>query len=90
MSELTETQWDEFLNQYPDAHLLQTSAWGVLKAAFGWRSLRIAVGGIGAQVLFRRLPLGYSLAYLPKGPVCAASAEASAAWSAPTRPLMRA
>jgi len=26
-------------------------------------------GGAGAQVLFRRLPLGFSIAYIPKGPI---------------------
>jgi lipid II:glycine glycyltransferase (peptidoglycan interpeptide bridge formation enzyme) len=61
--------WDRFLTAYPDAHLLQTSAWGELKAGFGWRAERIAVGETGAQVLFRRLPLGLSLAYIPKGPL---------------------
>ena len=25
--------------------------------------------GVGAQILFRRLPVGFSVAYIPKGPV---------------------
>jgi lipid II:glycine glycyltransferase (peptidoglycan interpeptide bridge formation enzyme) len=54
--------------------LLQTWAWGELKARFGWRVTRLAVaeeGRIlaGAQLLFRPLPLGFSLAYIPKGPL---------------------
>lgn len=69
MQLLSASEWDDFLAGYPDAHILQSSAWGELKAAFGWRSLRLRVGDTGAQVLFRRLPLGISLAYLPKGPV---------------------
>jgi len=37
------------------------------------------VGDAGAQVLFRRLPLGFTLAYLPKGPV---GADWTALWPA--------
>jgi lipid II:glycine glycyltransferase (peptidoglycan interpeptide bridge formation enzyme) len=66
-------EWQAFLDCHPDAHLLQTAAWGELKAAFGWRPLRWLTERdgvrLGAQVLLRSLPLGYSLAYLPKGPV---------------------
>jgi len=69
MAILTALEWDRFLAQYPDAHLLQTSAWGQFKAEFGWRVRRVRVGEAGAQVLFRSLPLGLSLAYIPKGPV---------------------
>ncbi|MBM3144219.1 MAG: peptidoglycan bridge formation glycyltransferase FemA/FemB family protein [Chloroflexi bacterium] len=66
---LTPEDWDCFLRQYPDAHFLQTSAWAELKAIFGWESARVADGENGAQVLFRRLPMGVSLAYIPKGPL---------------------
>ncbi|MGQ9585035.1 MAG: lipid II:glycine glycyltransferase FemX [Anaerolineae bacterium] len=53
---------------------MQTSRWAALKARFGWSSCLVEwVEGAevvaGAQVLFRRLPLGRSLAYVPKGPV---------------------
>ena len=69
MPEITKTDWNEFLNKYPQAHLLQQSAWGEVKAAFGWQPIWIRSGEVGAQVLFRSLPLGYTLAYIPKGPV---------------------
>ena len=74
MPELNASEWDTFLGSYPNAHLLQTAAWGELKASFGWQVARLAVGQgssaqTGAQVLFRRLPLGFSLAYIAKGPV---------------------
>lgn len=69
MKELSEAQWDAALSQVPEAHLLQTNGWGTLKNAYGWRALRIADECFGAQILFRALPLGYSLAYLPKGPL---------------------
>jgi len=65
----TISEWDRLINQVPDAHVLQSSCWGELKAAFGWRVVRVVHEGCGAQILFRRLPLGLSLAYIPKGPV---------------------
>ena len=61
--------WNLFLRQYPDAHLLQQGEWGKLKADFDWEPVYIVHGDTGAQILFRSLPLGFSLAYLPKGPV---------------------
>lgn len=66
---VTAQQWDEFLARYPNAHLLQASAWGDFKAEFGWRVERVIAGQAGAQILFRPLPLGFTLAYVPKGPV---------------------
>ncbi|NUM46800.1 MAG: peptidoglycan bridge formation glycyltransferase FemA/FemB family protein, partial [Anaerolineales bacterium] len=33
---VTSTTWDQFLTAHPNAHLLQTTAWAQLKAAFGW------------------------------------------------------
>lgn len=49
--------------------MLQTGAWGELKRPFDWQPERLRVGECGAQVLFRRLPLGLTIAYLPWGPV---------------------
>jgi lipid II:glycine glycyltransferase (peptidoglycan interpeptide bridge formation enzyme) len=69
MPELTLVKWNEFLKKFPEAHLLQTGEWGELKSAFGWDAIWIAGDGIGAQILFRRLPLGLTFAYIPKGPV---------------------
>lgn len=69
MTELTSQQWDQFLENYPEAHLLQTSRWGKLKSGFNWNPVYIRSEEAGAQVLFRELPLGFSLAYLPKGPI---------------------
>jgi peptidoglycan pentaglycine glycine transferase (the first glycine) len=67
MPEVSLTDWNQFLQRYPDAHLLQTGEWGELKSAFGWKPVRIiSDDGAGAQILFRRLPLGLTLAYMPK------------------------
>jgi lipid II:glycine glycyltransferase (peptidoglycan interpeptide bridge formation enzyme) len=69
MTHVSPQGWQIFLNQHPNAHLLQTRAWGELKSEFGWQVERLVAGESGAQVLFRSLPLGLSLAYLPRGPV---------------------
>jgi lipid II:glycine glycyltransferase (peptidoglycan interpeptide bridge formation enzyme) len=69
MSLISPSEWDQFLAGYPEAHLLQTSAWGELKSNFGWRVERVRVGQNGAQILFRKLPLGFSIGYIAKGPI---------------------
>jgi lipid II:glycine glycyltransferase (peptidoglycan interpeptide bridge formation enzyme) len=45
---------------------LQTGEWGELKSAFGWAVVRLIVGEAGAQILFRKLPLGLTAGYVPK------------------------
>jgi lipid II:glycine glycyltransferase (peptidoglycan interpeptide bridge formation enzyme) len=67
------TSWDDFLTER-HGHLLQSSGWGELKTRFGWTAFRLAlvrdsVLVAGAQILFRRLPVGMLLAYVPRGPV---------------------
>lgn len=62
-------QWTGFLQDHPEAHLLQAAEWGELKEGFGWKAFRVINQASGAQILFRRLPLGFTIAYLPKGPV---------------------
>ena len=69
MPVLTFEEWTQFTNRYPDAHLLQQAAWGKLKSDFGWQPVYLAEGETGAQVLFRSLPFGFSIAYIPKGPL---------------------
>jgi peptidoglycan pentaglycine glycine transferase (the first glycine) len=64
--------WDRRIAEHPDGHVLQSWAWGELKARFGWRPVRVSVPGAAAQVLFRRLPAGLgSLGYVPRGPALA-------------------
>lgn len=73
MPQVTAQEWASFLEGFPDAHLLQTPLWGELKTAFGWQAAYLIYGSqgqqIGAQILFHPLPLGFRLAYIPKGPV---------------------
>src|SRR5215467_11528807 len=73
-------QWDHFVNNHPNGHLLQSWGWGELKASVGWHPLRFALWDTQrqqmvavAQVLRRgikHIPLWAGhLAYIPKGPV---------------------
>jgi len=67
-------EWDQFCTTHPDGHLLQSTAWGALKSRFGWSDERIALYEkdeiqAGAQVLFRPILAGLTLAYVPKGPL---------------------
>ena len=66
MSEVSLAEWNQFLQGHPDTHLLQTGEWGELKSAFGWEAVRVISGTAGAQILFRKLPLGFTIAYIPK------------------------
>jgi len=88
MTEISEAEWHDFLSHHRDAHILQTGAWGDLKSAFGWDVVRVIVDGnqgsqssiVGAQILFKRLPLGLTIAYLPRGPVGGYSEDSWLAW----------
>jgi lipid II:glycine glycyltransferase (peptidoglycan interpeptide bridge formation enzyme) len=60
------TDWNQFLSRHPNAHLLQTGEWGELKRAFGWEPVRIINEEAGVQILFRKLPLGFTIGYIPK------------------------
>ena len=70
------SDWNRFLLEHPTAHVLQTGEWGELKSAFGWKPIRLITGDVGVQILFRRLPLGFTVGYIPKGPVCKNPASA--------------
>jgi lipid II:glycine glycyltransferase (peptidoglycan interpeptide bridge formation enzyme) len=66
---LSLTEWEQFISRYPDAHIMQAGEWGQLKTGFGWKAVRVANNSAGAQILFRKLPMGLTIAYIPKGPV---------------------
>lgn len=75
MPEVNLTDWNRFLESHPNAHLLQMGEWGELKKDFGWKPVRIVSTSsthrilnneVGCQILFRRLPLGLTLGYMPK------------------------
>jgi lipid II:glycine glycyltransferase (peptidoglycan interpeptide bridge formation enzyme) len=68
--------WDDLVVATGRPHILQTVAWSNVKAATGWSTQRYVIGddeggervGI-AQVLTKRLPLGITVAYTPRGPL---------------------
>jgi peptidoglycan pentaglycine glycine transferase (the first glycine) len=69
-----QSSWEGFVARHSNSHLLQTWAWGDLKSRFGWQAVRLGMseGGrliAGTQVLLRRLPGGWNMAYVPKGPL---------------------
>jgi lipid II:glycine glycyltransferase (peptidoglycan interpeptide bridge formation enzyme) len=68
-------RWDELVVATAWPHILQSTAWGQIKEATGWTPRRFVLDddhgtrlGI-AQVLIRKLPLGVSIAYAPRGPL---------------------
>jgi lipid II:glycine glycyltransferase (peptidoglycan interpeptide bridge formation enzyme) len=69
MPQLSASAWASFLARHPQAHLLQSESWGNFKGEFGWDPVRIGNDRVGVQLLFRRIPLGFSIAYIPRGPV---------------------
>jgi peptidoglycan pentaglycine glycine transferase (the first glycine) len=65
--------WFDFV-QGANGNFLQSPAWGEAKAKWGWIPRRVGVESkgtliAGAQVLFRTLPLGFSIAYIPRAPI---------------------
>jgi len=73
MSEISLLNWNIFIDRFPNAHFMQSGQWGELKSSFGWEPARFIDGHVGAQLLFRKLPLGLTIAYMPKGPIGTAS-----------------
>ncbi|HJR78830.1 MAG TPA: peptidoglycan bridge formation glycyltransferase FemA/FemB family protein [Anaerolineales bacterium] len=37
-----------------------------MKSEFGWKPVRVITGNVGVQILFRKLPLGFTIGYIPK------------------------
>ncbi len=66
MPQVSFAEWQNFLKKKPAVHVLQMAEWGELKSCFGWEVRRIVSGDDGLQLLFRRLPLGFTIAYAPR------------------------
>lgn len=71
--EASDFEWDEFVERVVGGHHLQTSLWAQVKAAHGWRPLRLCLRWnrkivAGAQLLVRPLRVG-AIAYCPRGPL---------------------
>ncbi len=83
------SEWDIFVRQHPRAHVLQQSAWGQLKRAYGWQYCRVALTPMdssaivaGAQVLYRSVSKLGSMAYLPMGPLVTHDDQWTPLWNA--------
>ncbi len=75
--ETSPAAWQAALGQLPNAHALQSWAWGQFKSRWGWEAMpmTLAVAGnrreplAAALVLKRRIPrLPFCILYVPKGP----------------------
>ncbi len=64
----TAAGWDVFVQSHPQAHILQSAAWGQLKTDNSWQAETVQAGAAGALVLIRGA-LGLRLAYVPRGPL---------------------
>lgn len=69
MSIVNKQLWGDFTASNPNVHILQTPQWGDLKSEFGWMPRYLISEDAGAQILFRKLPMGLTIAYIPKGPI---------------------
>src|SRR3989442_11492824 len=62
--------WDRDAVRSRFGHVLQSEAWGRIRATQGWTPEELRVGDTlpVALVLWRRLPLGQTIGYVPRGP----------------------
>ncbi len=61
-------EWEQFTQNYPNVHILQSSGWGRLKEHYGWNVSHLIEWNWGAQILVKQLGI-FRFAYIPKGPV---------------------
>ncbi len=68
---LDDASWDRDAVRSRDGHVLQSAAWGRIRESQGWRVERLRIGDPlpVALVLWKELPAGLRLAYVPRGPV---------------------
>ena len=66
-------EMDHFVRSHCNGHFMQATAWAQVKTFWDWRGITVyQQNRIAASVgvLIRRLPLGFSLLYAPRGPIC--------------------
>ncbi|MEA5026674.1 MAG: peptidoglycan bridge formation glycyltransferase FemA/FemB family protein [Erysipelotrichaceae bacterium] len=69
---LTVEEYDRFASSHPLYNIYQSSAWAVVKKEWNHRFVGIYDQNqlvLASLVLYRKLPLKYTLFYLPKGPL---------------------
>ena len=74
LDETHKAEWNALVAEEGSFSLKQSWEWGAFKEKFGWKVSRVAVedGGVlivGAQLLVKPLPVRWSIAYVPRGPV---------------------
>ena len=100
VSQTRTADWNALVAREDSFSLTQSREWGAFKERLGWSVHRVGVEDgdalvAGAQLLVKRLPLGFSVAYVPRGPVgdwledeaapcCSPSWSGSRARSAPS------
>ncbi|MCC7492572.1 MAG: peptidoglycan bridge formation glycyltransferase FemA/FemB family protein [Fimbriimonadaceae bacterium] len=77
--------YDSFVGQHPLNDFAQAWAWGELKGRGEWTPHRYGVFAgehlvAAAQLLLRRLPAGYTLAYISRGPIVDLVGPAAQPW----------
>lgn len=83
---MTETKappgWDDAAVRSPHGHVLQSAAWARIREAQGWRAEFQQFGAPlpVALVLWRSLPGGQSLAYVPRGPIASDESQLAEAF----------
>ena len=70
----THTEWDRFVEACPSGKHVQSSVWAQLKGGGGWQVRRVIVYRdnqivAGAQILVKRLLVGFQIGYVTKGPL---------------------
>ena len=76
---MTDSNWNNYLKQLPNNHILQTQEWGQVKSKYGWHSIQKSWSDqnnifAAAQILTRTLTLKgiklpFNVSYIPRGPV---------------------
>jgi len=66
MEIINKEKWDQLFNDIENPHILQSFEWGELKSQFGWEPVRLLHNGFIFQILLRKLPFGFHIAYIPK------------------------
>jgi lipid II:glycine glycyltransferase (peptidoglycan interpeptide bridge formation enzyme) len=76
--------WDDAAVRSAGGHVLQSSAWASIREDQGWRAEFLQLGNPLplALVLWRSLPAGQHLAYVPRGPIVADPTQLAAALEA--------
>ncbi|HWA29284.1 MAG TPA: peptidoglycan bridge formation glycyltransferase FemA/FemB family protein [Lacunisphaera sp.] len=77
---LDDPEWDAFVLAHPDPHHEQTSLWGRVRSAYGWKAVRLIAhsnGRIvgGAQILEHRIARFFTVGYVPRGPLLAEAVD---------------